>query len=179
MIPAIVLAAGEARRFGSAKQLALIDGAPVLEHVLRNLRRFPVIVVLGAYADEIRSRVRFENERIVVNPDYARGMSTSIRAGLRALPAGAPAALMVLGDQPFVKPETYERIAAAYRPPNAVVPVYKGVRGNPVVVDRRYFADMMGIEGDMGFRAVLGDAEELEVDDPGVLRDIDSAADVE
>lgn len=178
MIPAIVLAAGEARRFGGPKQLALIDGVPVLQHVLRNVRASEVIVVLGAFADEIRARVPFANERIVINPDFAEGMSTSIQAGLRALPADAPAVLIALGDQPFVSPTTYDALIAAYEKAPAVVPVYRGRRGNPVVVRRELFPEMMKIRGDVGFRAVLRDVMELPVDDPGILRDIDSASDV-
>src|SRR5438067_10090007 len=85
MISAIVLAAGQATRFGRCKQLVRIGEKSLLQHVLDNLRASSVedvVVVLGAHADEIRRHVRFGGERVVENPDYANGMSTSLQAGL-------------------------------------------------------------------------------------------------
>src|SRR5204863_2216344 len=94
-----VLAAGESSRFGRPKQLLL------LERVLANVRAADVddvVVVLGAHAEEVRRQVPFGSERVVLNPDYAQAMSTSIQAGLRALRDGTEAAMIVLADQPDV-----------------------------------------------------------------------------
>ena len=111
MISAIVLAAGQATRFGRCKQLVPVDGKALLDRVLDNLRASKVddiVVVLGAHAEEIRGQISFDGVRVVMNPDFADGMSTSIQAGLRALPESAEAAMIVLADQPFVRPRTLD-----------------------------------------------------------------------
>jgi len=159
MISAIVLAAGQATRFGECKQLARIGDKPLLQHVLDNLHQSKVehvVVVLGAHADEIRRQIRFDRERVVFNPDFAEGMSTSLHAGIRALPGGTEAALIVLGDQPFVAAATVDALVNQYRltHPSVVVPTYNGFRGNPVLVDKSLFDEMMQIRGDIGCRAI-------------------------
>jgi molybdenum cofactor cytidylyltransferase len=175
MIAAIVLAAGEAKRFGSAKQLALIDEKPMLQHTLDNLaasRVDDIVVVLGAYAEEIRSRVNFGRARVVLNPAFAEGMSTSIHAGLRAI-GDTDAAMIVLGDQPFVRTSTYDTLISVSG--EVVAPEYKGSRGNPVVVRRSLFPEMMQIRGDVGCRAIFEShvVTRIAVDDEGVVKDID------
>src|SRR5947209_19163537 len=87
-ISAILLAAGQATRFGRLKQLVLLGDKALLQHVLDNLAQSKiddVVVVLGARADEIREQIQFGKARAIMNPDYANGMSTSIQAGLRAI----------------------------------------------------------------------------------------------
>ena len=188
MISAIVLAAGQATRFGRCKQLMPLGAKTLLEHVLDNLRQSKVddvVVVLGAQADEIRQRVRFDKERVVLNPDYERGMSTSIQAGLRALPATSLAAMIVLADQPFVTSPTLDALVDGYlrTRANVVVPTYNGFRGNPVIVDRSLFAEMMDIRGDIGCRSIFGDHAEsivrVAVNDRGVVTDIDTPEDLD
>jgi molybdenum cofactor cytidylyltransferase len=188
MIWAILLAAGQATRFGRCKQLMPIGGQPLLAHVLGTLRRSRVdeiVVVLGAYADEIRRQVDFEGARVVLNPDYAAGMSTSIQAGLRALAPTADAAMIVLADQPLVTTATLDMLIGEYRRTGAqvILPTYNGFRGNPVVVDRTLFPEMMEIRGDTGCRAIFGDHSDsivkVAVDDSGVLTDIDTPEDLE
>ncbi len=182
-LSAIVLAAGQAKRFGDCKQLARIDGKPLLQHVLDTLRESKVgdvVVILGAYANEIRQQIEFRNERIIVNPDYEKGMSTSIQAGLRAV--DSEAAFIVLADQPFVTAKTYDLLIDEYRRsrPAAVMPTFNGFRGNPVLVDKSLFPEMMELRGDVGARAILGNHEvvKVPVDDRGVLLDVDTPADV-
>jgi len=183
MISAIVLAAGEAKRFGQLKQLALIGETTMLEQVLDAVSRSraeDVVVVLGAGSDEIRHRVSFAAERIVVNPEYASGLSSSLQAGLRALPEGADGALMVLADQPFVTTATIDSLIGEFirKSPEAAVPTFRGARGNPVLLNRSVFDEVMALRGDTGFRSVLTDPGrnilEVPVDDPGILRDIDT-----
>ena len=186
MISAIILAAGQAERFGRCKQLVPLGEKALLQHVLDNVGGSnidDVVVVLGAHADEIQQQIRFGKERVVLNPDYAQGMSTSIQAGLRALPATAEAAMIVLADQPFVKSQTLNLLIDEYRRarPGVVIPTYNGFRGNPVIVDRLLFAEMMNIRGDTGCRAIFGDHAEsivkVAVDDRGVIADIDTTDD--
>lgn len=179
MIAAIVLAAGESSRFGSPKQLLLL--ARVLENV-RGAGLDEVIVVLGAHSEEIRRQVRFAGERVVINPRYTEGMSTSIQCGLRALPGGAEAAMIVLGDQPYVTAETMARLAAEFRRarPAALAPSFRGRRGNPVVIAAALFPELMELRGDAGFRAIAARhaVAELQVDDKGVLMDVDEVGDL-
>ncbi len=185
MISAIVLAAGQAKRFGRCKQVLRLGDRTVLDHVLDHVRASKiedVVVVLGAHADEIREKVRID-ERIVTNDDFADGMSTSIQAGLRALPPESEAALIVLGDQPFVAPQTIDLLIEEYRRgrTGVVIPTYRGFRGNPVLVDRSLFAEILGIRGDIGCRAIFGEHPQsvvkVPVDDRGVLADIDTKED--
>lgn len=187
MISAIVLAAGQATRFGQCKQVLPLGGKTILDRVLDNLRASKVdeiVVVLGAYADEVRQKVRIE-ERTVMNADYASGMSSSIQAGLRSLSEETEAALIVLGDQPFVAPRTIDLIIDTYRGthPGAVIPTHNGSRGNPVLVDRSLFDEMLQIRGDAGCRAIFGGHGQsivrLPVDDGGVLVDIDTKEDLD
>jgi xanthine dehydrogenase accessory factor len=181
MISAIVLAAGEAKRFGECKQLVRVGGKALIEHALDALRASKiddVVVILGAHAEAIRQQVPFTRERVVFNPDYAAGMSTSIQSGLRAIQADA--ALIVLADQPFVESKTIDRLVDEYRHTGAavIIPTYNGFRGNPVLVDKSLFPEMMTIRGDTGCRAIFGDHTasivKVPVDDRGVVTDIDT-----
>jgi xanthine dehydrogenase accessory factor len=170
MISAIVLAAGQSARFGRPKQLVTLQ--PVLDNLAQS-KIDDVVVVLGANADEIREQIQFGKARTVLNPDFANGMSTSIQAGLRAI--DAEAAMIVLGDQPFVTPRTFDALIEGYSG-GILVPTFNGARGNPVIVDRSLFAEMMTIKGDTGCRSIFGDhpVHLLPVDDPGVVQDIDT-----
>jgi molybdenum cofactor cytidylyltransferase len=188
MISAIVLAAGQATRFGQCKQLTRLGQKTLLEHVLHNVNRSKVddiVVVLGAHAEEIRNQVHFGRERIVINEQFSLGLSSSLQAGLRALLPAADAALIVLADQPFVTSRTLDILVDEYdrRRPQVVVPTYRGVRGNPVLVDRALFDEMMEIRGDVGCRAIFGDHAQaivkVAVDDPGIVSDIDTMEDLE
>jgi len=185
MTAAIVLAAGRAQRFGECKQLARLDGKALLQHALEPLRKSKVddvVVILGAHAEEIRREIRFDRERVLVNADYADGMSTSIQAGLRAIDADA--VLIVLGDQPFVSPRTIDLLIDTHQRTRAafVIPTFDGRRGNPVLVDRSSFAELMNLRGDVGCRAIFADHAEsivtVEVDDRGIVTDIDTPDDL-
>ncbi|MDQ6802312.1 MAG: nucleotidyltransferase family protein [Acidobacteriota bacterium] len=185
MITAIVLAAGQGSRLGKRKQLMPLNGKPLLQHALDRVNESAVddiVVVLGAFADEIRKQIKFNRERIVINPDYERGMSTSLQAGLRAV-GDAEAAIIALGDQPFVEAKTIDALVEEYRRSQSpiVVPTYDGRRGNPVLIDRSLFERAMEIRGDVGFRAVFGKDKvaEVPVSDSGVIIDIDTMEDFE
>jgi molybdenum cofactor cytidylyltransferase len=186
VIAAIVLAAGQGTRFGKCKQLMPLDGKPLLQHTLERVNESEideVVVVLGAFAEEIQKQIQFDKERIVINPDFERGMSTSLQAGLRSIDRSADAVVIALGDQPFVEAKTIDALLDEYRRSRSriVVPTYNGRRGNPVLIDRSLFERALEIRGDVGFRAVFGkeDVAEVPVSDSGVIIDIDTMEDIE
>jgi molybdenum cofactor cytidylyltransferase len=186
-VSAIVLAAGTASRMGSHKQLLLLGAKTLLEHTLDNLRASRVqeiIVVLGAAAQAIRPLIA-PDVKVVVNEAFAAGMCTSLQCGLSALNPQAAATLVVLADQPLVKAATINQLIDDYRrhKPQILIPLYRGFRGNPVLLDRSVFPEIAELHGDMGCRAIFGDHLEnirkTEVADPGVLLDADRPQDFE
>ncbi len=188
MIAAIVLAGGSGSRMGRSKPLIRLRDLPLLRHVIDHLKESTVddiVVVLGYDSAAIRQAVSLEDVSVVENPEYAKGMSTSIRAGLRAVKDDAEAALIVLADQPLISSKTVNRLVDFFRDrkPAIVVPAFRGFRGNPVLIARRLFPEMSRITGDIGCRAIFddhpADIETVEVDDPGVLIDIDTPEDLE
>ena len=184
---AIVLAAGLSSRMGTPKPLLPLRGKPLLAHGLDALRGGglrEIVVVLGAGADRIRRGVSLAGTKGVVNPEYEEGMSSSIRAGLRAASPDAGAYLIVLGDQPLVTPATIRAIVARWEETGSriAVPTYEGVRGNPVLLDRSLSAQMESLRGDVGCRGLVAahaaEVVEVPVDDPGILIDVDTADDL-
>lgn len=166
----VILAAGSSSRLGRAKQLLPLGERPVLAHALANALAAEldgVIVVLGHAAVAIQAQITFEPARVVLNEAYQEGQSTSLRAGLAALPPATAAALFILGDQPLIGPTVHNALIAAYRHTGApiVIPTYDGQRGNPVLIARRLFAELAQVSGDQGARGVIRahNAEVLEV----------------
>lgn len=183
-IAAVVLAAGRSRRMeGPNKLIADVGGAPMIARVVDTLLSTPlrpVVVVLGHEAERVRDALPGRGVRFVVNPDAAEGMSTSLRAGLDAL-EGVDAALVCLGDMPWVRPAHVEALCAAFDPMEGraiCVPFHEGKRGNPVLWAARYFDEMRALSGDTGARELLerhGDAVwSVPVDDAGVTLDVDT-----
>ncbi len=173
---------------GRSKPLIRLRDLPLLRHVIDRLKESTVndiLVVLGYDSATIRQAVSLEGVRVVENPEYADGMSTSIRAGLRAVRDDSEAALIVLADQPLVSSKTINRIVDYFRDrkPGILIPVFRGFQGNPVLIARRLFPEMSRITGDIGCRAIFDDhptdIETIEVDDAGVLIDIDTPEDLE
>jgi molybdenum cofactor cytidylyltransferase len=188
-IGAVVLAAGRASRFGAgaddSKVLARLDGKPLVRHVAEAAlasRARPVVVVIGHAGAGVRAALDGLDATIVDNPHAASGMAGSLKAGVAALPADCAGALILLADMPRVRARTLDALIAAYaagdRRPDAVAPVFAGRRGNPVLLGRALFGAVAGLEGDVGARALLAEADvrEIEVDDPGVSIDIDTRA---
>ncbi len=181
---ATVLAAGLSRRWGADnKLLALVDGAPMIrwtvQAVLGSAVR-PVIVVTGHEADAIIRALDGLAVGFAHATSYAEGMSASLKAAISAVPLDCAGALICLGDMPYVRPETLDRLAAAFDPSfghAALIPSYRGERGNPVLLGRALFAGIASLSGDQGARPLLVAAgeyvAELPVEDSGVLRDVD------
>jgi CTP:molybdopterin cytidylyltransferase MocA len=172
---------------GEPKQLLRLGGRTLVEQVLENVRApriADVVLVLGCAAETIVQQVSVEGIKVVVNEAYQSGMGSSLRVGLSALDPLTGAALIALADQPFVRPQTYDRIIEQYRQSEAqiVVPTYYGFRGNPVLLDRSVFPEVMALTGDIGCRAIFGDHSDgivkVAVDDIGILLDIDNQDDL-
>ncbi len=187
-VSAIVLAAGRSERMGRPKPLVDIAGRPMLARSLEAVRRSHVdqiLLVLGHEAERVQKEAPHGGTTVVVNVDWEGGMSTSLRAGIRAANPSATAFLIVLGDEPFVSPKTIDALLKRPRSggPRIHIPTYRGVRGNPVLLHRSLAPELEGLTGDVGARAIFeahaGDILEVPVDDPGVLFDIDSPGQVE
>jgi len=161
---ALVLAAGAGRRFaGGIKQLALLDGRPLLSHVVDHAlcvpALWPVVVVLGHAAADVRAGVPELTEvEVVVADDWEEGQSASLRAGLAAL-GDVEAAVVLLGDQPFITPQVIAGVLdVGQRSREAVRATYGGVPGHPVLLTRRLLDRVDELEGDAGFRGLLAGA---------------------
>jgi xanthine dehydrogenase accessory factor len=187
MISALVLAAGASSRLGEPKPLVDLQGRPMLARVLAAVAESRVaetIVVIGSASDRVRGAIPPDGARWVENPAFAEGMSSSLKAGVAALSAESEAFFVVLGDEPFVQPATYDALIAARERSGAwvIVPSYQGVRGNPVLIDRTLVGEVDAITGDRGCRALRlrhpEETVEVPVDDPGVLIDLDTAEDI-
>jgi CTP:molybdopterin cytidylyltransferase MocA len=187
-VAAIVLAAGAASRFGSPKALAMLDGRPLLEHVLDAIRTAgieDVVVVLGHDADEIEERIDWLSERRVRNPD-PRHISSSLQVGLAAvleLERPARAVVIALGDQPRTRPEVIHALISASREADEpiVIPRYAdGGGANPVLVKRAAFEVIDEATGDRGLGPILAGDPALvhEVPVPGSNPDVDTPADL-
>jgi molybdenum cofactor cytidylyltransferase len=187
-VAAIVLAAGGSSRMGQAKQLLPLGGQPMVRCAVEavcSAGLAQVVVVVGAHAGAVAGALTGLPVDIVVNPAWAEGMSTSVRAGLNALRPEAQAVVMVLADQPALTPDLVEALLVRYWATGApiVAPFYRGQRGNPVLFDRSLFPELLAVEGDRGGRALFDryaqQVERLEVDDPAVVTDIDTHQDYE
>ena len=159
VIGGVVLAAGGGRRFGATKQLAPLRGRPLLSYAVEAMLSvpvvWPVVVVLGHDADEIRDQVELHDAMVVVCDAWREGQSASLRAGIAAL-GDVDAAVVTLGDQPFITPQV---IAGALdydeAHHDAVRTLYSGEPGHPVLLTRRLLARAGDLRGDVGFRDLL------------------------
>lgn len=183
---AVVLGAGMGGRFGGGKMLALVDGRPMLQHVLDLVAAVglePVIVVLGNDAAAIEQTTLWRTERRVINPNPASGMSGSVRLGLAALEADVDRAVVLLGDQPWLSAEQLSALVsepADVRRP-IVVPRYSGVPGNPVLLERTAWPLAGELRGDRGMSQTIDEQPHLvrHVDMPGENPDIDTPEDLQ
>lgn len=179
-IASVVLAAGAARRFGGRKQLAPLRGRPLLEHALAAAAAATseeTVVVLGAHAEEIESEVELGGATVVRCPDWERGQGASLRAGLAALGPEVAAALVTLGDEPFVPPAAGRRLLAARRPGLAALrATYSGRPGHPVLIERELFASFAAAGPEATPAALLREAgiEAVECGDLGEPADVDT-----
>lgn len=191
-VAAIILAAGLGTRFGARtpKILAQLAGKPLLRHVAEAAAKsqaHPLIVVLGTLADEAQAAkaqaaLAGMSANIVRNDNAAAGLSHSLALGLAAVPEHCAGAIVLLADMPRVSAAMIDRLLAAFyaapERPRAVIPTNAGQRGNPVLLGRAIFADVMQLQGDRGAGALLrGETQgiiECPIDDEAIVIDIDT-----
>jgi molybdenum cofactor cytidylyltransferase len=183
---AIVLAAGESRRMGAPKLLLPFSGKTVIEAVLDSVKASPVkgiSLVVGAGAAPIEEKARPYGALVAMNPDFRSGMLSSVQCGFRQLPLEAEAALVFLADQPAIKPYVAEALIKAFRRTGRgiIIPVFDRRRGHPVLISARYRKEIGSLDPEVGLRQLLDrhpqDILEEPVDDPAILRDLDTPED--
>jgi molybdenum cofactor cytidylyltransferase len=183
MISAIILAAGQSSRMGQHKLLLPLQGKPLLLHAVENAAAAgfdEVLVVVGYHAEDVRALLANAPVRLVENPDYAQGQSTSVRAGMAALSAQTAAVMILLGDQPLVNPAILQWLMRAWRERGKpiVAPYYAGQRGNPVLFARALFPELLGVSGDQGGREILqrhaADIEAVQIAEADAAQDLDT-----
>jgi molybdenum cofactor cytidylyltransferase len=188
LVSAILLAAGKSERMGQNKLLLPFGGRTVIQCTLDSLiasRAGEVIVVLGSKAQEINQSIGGRRALVVLNPNYAKGMSTSLITGLGMVNSKARFIMVALGDQPLITPRVYNQLieAALGTDKGIILPVYKGERGNPIVISTRYRPEMLKQTGDIGGRELLKahpeDVLEVLVDCEGVVVNINTEEEYE
>lgn len=186
-VVALLLAAGRSTRMqGHNKLLLPLGGQPLVAHAARALvasSARPVITVTGHDREAIETALAGHDITFVHNPAFASGMASSLKAGLAAVPGNARAVLVCLADMPALRAADIDRLLAAFDPASGreiIVPVFGGKRGNPVLLARRFFPDILRCEGDTGARQVVAanpDAVfEVEMETASILADADTPA---
>ena len=183
-VAAVVLAAGRSTRMGAQnKLLADLSGRPMVRVVTETAlgsRARPVLVVTGHMAAEVGAGLAGLGVTIVANPDYATGLASSVKAGIRAVPADCHGALILLGDMPRLTALHLDTLIDAFAaaPERVVVPVHRGRQGNPVLWPRRFFPELLQLDGDAGARRLLktyrAEVQEVALDSTAILLDIDT-----
>ncbi len=183
MVSAILLGAGESKRMGRNKLSLPWGKKTIFEHCLGTLLRSDVrevIVVLSHRIGWMENQWRGQNVKVVKNPYYKRGMSTSIRRGLQAIDPSSQGILIALGDQPLIKTRTINALIHAFvqRRGTIVVPSFRGKQGHPVIFHRRYLKELLKLKGDVGGRSIIEKHPEevwlVRIKSEGVTKDIDT-----
>ena len=174
----VVLAAGGSTRFGRGKLLFGYRGRPLVWWAAEALRQADVEVYLVTARREV-AQAAGEVNGVIYNPWWRLGLSTSVKAAVAAL-LDKRCIVWMLGDMPCVKPATVAAVAGRCKG-GLVVPTYRGARGNPVASCRDVYPLALALEGDVGLRALFGrvPVEAVEVEDPGILVDVDTPGDLE
>ncbi len=191
-VAGLVLAAGRGSRFAASvgptappsKMLAKWNGVALVNHVVTAARTAmldPLLVVTGYAAREIEVEIGTQPVRFVHNADFESGLASSLKAGLAALPLDVDAVVILLGDMPLVSADVIAHLQASFADHphvSAIVPTYKGRRGNPVVLSKKMFSRLADLEGDRGAAQILAvageDVLEIAIDDEAVSFDVDT-----
>ena len=187
MISAILLAAGESRRMGSAKALLHYQGQTFIARICNAFLTAGVdelIVVLGARADELRRALPAHHKlRSVVNPRYSLGQLSSLMVGVGALSSESEATLVNLVDHPLIEVKTIQALMTSFRaaPLPILIASYQGKRGHPVLFSSQVYGEILAAPLDQGAKVVVRKdptrVREIPLDDPGILADIDTPED--
>jgi molybdenum cofactor cytidylyltransferase len=186
MMAGLILAAGESRRMGRDKALLPYHGRTFLETIIAGLSAAgieKIIVVLGHHAEEIQRAVNLLTVRVVVNPEYARGQTSSLQCGIAAAAEDAPeAVILCLVDHPAISIEVIAKLRTCFastRAP-AIIPTYQGQRGHPVILSQALFPELLALAPEEPANTVIrkyrAATEFVEVADPGILLDVDDLA---
>lgn len=184
-IAALILAAGRSTRYGgSNKLLAELDDIAIVRRVAQAVlasRARPVVVVTGHQQERVAEALKGLDVRLVHNPNYAKGLSTSLKTGIGALPAQVDGAVVCLGDMPRIEANHIDRLIAAFAPKEGrliALPLHNGKRGNPVLFGSALFAEMMEAEGDTGARHIIGshadEVAEVDLGTDAIFADVDT-----
>jgi molybdenum cofactor cytidylyltransferase len=184
-VVAIILAAGRSTRMGGPnKLLAELGGKPLVRTVTEQAlasKAQSVIVVTGHQAEQVEKALHGLKVKFVRNPDFAEGLASSVKAGVAAVADGADGAVICLGDMPLISSNLIDRLIEAFAPDRGhliAVPVSDNRRGNPVLWSRRFFNELMTLDGDIGARHLIarhGEAvAEVPVEGFGAFLDIDT-----
>jgi molybdenum cofactor cytidylyltransferase len=188
MITAIILAAGQSKRMGTAKMLLPFGESTIIESVLQSVLSSKVdhvLVVTGARREKIEQTISHLPAETVFNPGYITGMLSSVQCGFEHADTTAEAAVVVLGDQPSLSPATIDHLIDAYRQKKKgiVLPVFHGRRGHPILIDMKYKEEIQHLNPHIGLRELIrnhaGDIFEVEVGTDSILQDIDTPKDYE
>lgn len=184
-IAGLVLAAGAANRYGEPKQLVPVDGVAMVVNTVRAVAPVcdaGVLVVTGAYQDEVAAALAGESARCVYNPAWREGMGASIRQGIAATDPGAGAVLLALADQPGLTTQDYQALVCAWRaaPEQPAAAFYSGAPGVPAIFARADWPRLSALQGDRGARSLLRTAAALtRVPMPAAAWDVDQPADLD
>lgn len=184
MIGGLILAAGKASRFGRVKQLAQLDGRPLLEHSIQAMTASPVgrvVVVLGAGAEDVIARVDLHGAEPIVCPRWEEGQAASLACGLAEL-SDCDAVVVTLGDMPHLSTNAIRRVIAARADGVAAIrATYAGEPGHPVLLERELFARLRDVSGDHGARNLLlsVNSREIPCDDLGGGEDVDTPGELD
>jgi molybdenum cofactor cytidylyltransferase len=187
MIGAVVLAAGLSSRMGSPKMLLKWGDSTVIEQVVDSLNQAgvdEVVVVAGALFEEMSTLLDSKDVLVVVNPNYKNGeMTDSLQVGLSGLSTSTTAAMIVLGDQPFVNPATIRMLIQAFEKTshNIVMPSMKNRRGHPWIIRRLLWKEIMALQAPKTMRDFMRKNQEdihyVLVDDENIIKDMDTPED--
>jgi molybdenum cofactor cytidylyltransferase len=185
-IRAIVLAAGESSRMGTNKLLLPYKGKTIITVLINNIIQSEIngiTVVLGAFRKEIEAELSGLPVTTCFNRDYTKGMLSSVQCGFLNLPENTDAAMVFQGDQPLITTSVINRIISEYRSAGKgiAIPVYQGKRGHPVIINTKYSMAINHLNPGLTLRDLihrnLQDVVEVDLQDPGILKDVDTRDD--
>jgi molybdenum cofactor cytidylyltransferase len=177
----IILAAGESKRMGKQKLLLPFGEKTILGSTIDNAIHSDIkniLVVLGSHSSEIFDLIKYLPVRFCFNENYRTGMLSSVQNGIRALPPECEAVMVFPGDQPMIPPEVIKKVIEIYQSikKGIVIPTFKKKRGHPILIDRKYFEEIIKLEQGLRTLSALHpeDVLEVECDSSGILKDIDT-----